>query len=294
MGLIENDITRCLGDVGPAKIGCTKQEGIGDAGHIGSSNTEGGVGDDESLSSESEHECAESIGTDHNKYFRQCYRQAGLLIPWDIPGAQPDIVSLQNANPSFFTSPVLDVGAGLGNTSIWLASKLGLDVVAVDVSADAVAEGQRRFTAASEKNCKKGEERISAKFLACDICSPLPQALTDMDSFGTVLDSAAFHCIGGPVQQRRYVEAVTSLVRPGGHLVMLAHSDNAPDYGGQSNTMRRVSKEELHGFFNTASGWTVIEIRECRYCCMSPSMPGKPPRGIACAAYLMVARRLGD
>ena len=67
-------------------------------------------------------------------------RQSTYLLPWDILGPQPDIVSLQERRAALFSSPCLDVGAGVGGTSLWLTCSLGLDVVACDVSADALQE----------------------------------------------------------------------------------------------------------------------------------------------------------
>lgn len=243
---------------------------------------------DASSDSHGEH----STDKDHVEYFQSLYRQPDLLIPWDIRGPQPDIKALHKTQPRLFASPVLDVGAGMGNTSIWLALTLGLDVVACDVSDEALAEGRTRFAAALSK--QDGDNAVgSFRSVHCDICAPLPEALTEARTFATVLDSAAFHCIGGPKQQHQYAEAVKSLLRPAGHLIMLAHSDRNGK-AGTSHSMRHVSEAELRGLFNEENGWTIKELHACRYCCMTPSLPGKPLIGAAFPAWLMVACRLGD
>jgi len=238
----------------------------------------------------------------HNRYFKQCYKQPELLLPWDIGKPQPDIVALQKAQPDLFASPVLEVGAGFGDTLTWLSATLGLDVVACDVSAEALAEGQRRLAAATAAAAAAAAAAAtedaantssgSVRFVECDICNPQPGTLTDGGWFGTVVDSAVFHCIGGASQQLQYVETVTSVVRPSGHLIMLACSDR--NLANDHPHMRQVSQKELHSYFNAESGWTVKEIQECRYCCVGRSLNGKPPHRFALKAWLMVACRLGN
>ncbi|CAE8615031.1 unnamed protein product, partial [Polarella glacialis] len=133
------------------------------------------------------------------------------------------------------------------------------------------------------------------KFVACNILSePLPGELSASGLFATILDSAVFHCIGGVSEQRQYVKALTALSRRGGHLIMLTLSDQNPPAGDESvgQEPRRVSKDQLHGFFNEQSGWLVVEIRKCSYCCVRPALRGCPPRRADSAAWLMVAQRL--
>lgn len=227
----------------------------------------------------------------HADFFKQLYLQPALCIPWDIQGPQPDLVNLQRERPEAFESPLLDLGAGLGGNSIWLAGSLGLSVVACDVSAEALEQARGRWAAAlAQLKRKEGEALL--RFVQCDALSePLPRVLVSQGPFATLLDSAVFHCIGDVEDQRRYVRALTSLVRPGGHLVMLAFSDhNRSHEAEQWQGPRRVSQEDLHGYFCASSGWNITEVRECRYCCAS----SQPPHGMAYAGWLMVARRLGE
>jgi SAM-dependent methyltransferase len=219
----------------------------------------------------------------YSDYFRQCYGQPELHLPWDIPGPQPDIVSLQASQPDLFASPVLDVGAGFGSSTIWLAAK-GLDVVACDVSADAMAEAERRLARSKESDISG-----LVRFIVCDVCTPNAESLLGQGQFATVLDSAAFHCVGGLVQQQAYVRAITACTRPGGHLILLAYSDLNPLGGAKQ--VRRVSKSELESHFGTETGWEIVCLRECRYCCMDR---GQTKKGFALKAWLLVAKRLGE
>jgi len=198
---------------------------------------------------------------------------------------------LQVEQPELFASQVLDIGAGFGDSSIWLAASLGLRVTACDVSADALAEAGRRLAAKVEKLGGSGQD-VSLRFVEANILDEPPsRELAAEGLFATALDSAAFHCIGGEEDQQSYVRALAALIRLGGHLVLLASSDqNAKTV--MDPRLRRVSREELRALFCAEAGWSVEEIRECRYCCVGPSLEGRPPHRMGFPAWLMVARRV--
>jgi SAM-dependent methyltransferase len=52
-----------------------------------------------------------------------------------------------------------------------------------------------------------------------------PTSICPLSSVDCLLDSAVFHCIGDDEEQRAYVRAITSLVKPGGRLVLFVFSD---------------------------------------------------------------------
>lgn len=228
---------------------------------------------------------------DNVEYFRQCYRQPELLLPWNITVPQPDIVALQKSQPGFFASPVLDAGAGFGDHTIWLSTSLGLDVVACDVGTEALQECGRRYKAAADQRVAEGKQVGDVKLIECDMLQDLPPDALGMGPFATIIDSGVFHCIGGPTQQRLYVDILAKRAKTGAHMVLLAYSDqNSPSVP----QMRSVSKDTLHTFFNPQTGWQVVELKDCRYCQVGHSLEDKPKKGFALKAVLMVARRLGD
>lgn len=228
---------------------------------------------------------------DNVEYFRQCYRQPELLLPWNITVPQPDIVALQKSQPRFFASPVLDAGAGFGDHSIWLSTCLGLDVVACDVGTEALQECGRRYEAAADQKIAEGKQVGEIKLIECDMLQDLPTDALGMGPFATIIDSGVFHCIGGPTQQRLYVDILAKRAKPNAHMVLLAYSDqNSPSVP----QMRSVSRETLHTFFNPQAGWEVVELQDCRYCQVGHSLGDKPKKGFALKALLMVARRLGE
>lgn len=226
---------------------------------------------------------------DNASYFRQCYRQPELLLPWDISVPQPDLKKLQKQQPELFASPILDCGAGLGANSVWLTS-LPLDVVACDVSGDAMAECDKKIALARESR-GGGGEMGTFRSVECNILDHPPcEALLVDGPFATVMDSACFHCVGGDDAHKLYAKAMAHLLRPGGCLIMLTYSDLNPE-GGSSQT-RRISMETLHGLFNVESGWSVEDIQECRYCQVSHGLSAECPTRFALKGWLMVARRL--
>ena len=109
---------------------------------------------------------------------------------------------------SHFTGAVLDVGCGLCDNAIWLASLPTVaSVTSVDVVADAVAEAEKRLAAAPAPAATK------VKIMLGDVLDlPFP---TDPPQFDTLLDSAVFHCIGDDEMQEKYLKAVTPHIKVG-------------------------------------------------------------------------------
>jgi SAM-dependent methyltransferase len=172
----------------------------------------------------------------------------GRRVPWDIGAPQPALVSVASA----FSGSLLDVGAGLGDNAIWLASLPGVTrVTAVDISPDAVAEAAARLASASP------QPRAPVAVCLADVFA-LPAEMTAFDS---LLDSAVFHCIGDDDAQRRYLAAVTPRVKPGGKAVMLVFSDANPDpWMGP----RRISAAHARQMW-TDAGWRVDSLSEDVY-----------------------------
>jgi cyclopropane fatty-acyl-phospholipid synthase-like methyltransferase len=159
--------------------------------------------------------------------------------PWDIGKPQQPFLDVADQ----ISGSILDAGCGTGDTALFLAS-LGHKVTGIDLLEEPLRRARRKAT----------ERGLSATFLVMDAL-----ALKDLpEVFDGVIDSGLFHVFGDE-DQRRYVEGLATVLKPGGRLFLLCFSDEEPGTQGP----RRVSQEELHDAF--AKGWAVESIEPSRY-----------------------------
>src|SRR5262249_7638617 len=138
-----------------------------------------------------------------------------------------------------FASPVIDVGCGTGEHTIWLAG-LGLEVLGVDLAPRAIDLARH----------KAEERQSSATFAVADVL-----ALGALGHrFRTAIDCGVFHIFDDD-DRRRYVASLADVVQSGGLYVMFVFSDQEPaDWGGP----RRIRHAEIRDAFQ--SGWSVESI----------------------------------
>ena len=160
----------------------------------------------------------------------------GARPPWDIGRPQSAFVRLGDAGA--LTGALLDAGCGTGAHTI-LAARCGAHALGIDVSAHAIEIARR----------KAAERGIDASFRVADVL----RLDTVGEAFDTIIDSGLFHVFDDNARAR-YVTAVNSALRPGGHLHLMCFSDRQPgDFGP-----RRVSEGELRAAFG--SGWRIDSL----------------------------------
>jgi len=145
-----------------------------------------------------------------------------------------------------FSGEVLDIGCGLGDNAIYLASR-GHSVTGLDGSPAAIEEARRRAADAGVLNPTAGSAGVT--FGVADA--------TDLSGyegrFDTVVDSALYHCLDEEGQQA-YIAALYRVTRPGARLHLSCFSDG--NVNGVIAPMGHVPESNLRDTL-TANGWRI-------------------------------------
>jgi SAM-dependent methyltransferase len=157
-------------------------------------------------------------------------------VPWDVHQAQPRLMELEALGG--FSGEVLDIGCGLGDNAIYLASR-GHSVTGLDGSPAAIDEARRRAAAAG----------VTVTFDVADATD-----LKGYDGrFDTVVDSALYHCLDENGQQA-YIAALYRATRPGARLHLSCFSDG--NINGVIAPMGHVPEANIRDTL-TANGWRI-------------------------------------
>jgi len=134
-------------------------------------------------------------------------------VPWEDVAVAPAVVDLFRA----FAPPpatVLEIGCGLGTTALWLA-RMGYEVAACDVSAEAIFRAQRRAK----------RENLALRLFVADV--PVDRARLPKSE--VVFARGVLHTFKNGAGRRAYAEAVAQTLEPGGLWLDVSGSADTPD-----------------------------------------------------------------
>ena len=193
------------------------------------------------------------FGPDPLSFFNAVYED---LPTWDVGKPQPAMSALLARNPP--TSPVLDVGCGPGDLSIYLA-QLGYETLGIDFVEAAIAKAQEKIGSLPPP---------TARLVSFQVTDALKPSLLGRQ-FGAIVDSGFFHLFD-PDQCDRYVDELASTLRPGGLYYMHAFAIEFPI----SSMPRQITAEEIRGRFTAEKGWQIKEIQAVEFLSrMAPPVP---------------------
>jgi cyclopropane fatty-acyl-phospholipid synthase-like methyltransferase len=193
-------------------------------------------------------------------HFRNSYAEKA---PWDIGRPQPAFLTFAH----MVVGSVLDAGCGTGEHALFFAAK-GHEVTGFDFLEEAIAAAKR----------KAAERGLTATFLVQDALK-----LQEWPArFDNVIDSGLFHVFSDE-DRAAYVAGLGTVLKRGGHLLLLCFSDQTPGTQGP----RRLTQEELRKAFS--EGWEIKAIEPARLEVRPEAkehFSGESPRG-----WLLFAQR---
>ena len=184
------------------------------------------------------------FGPDPLTFFRSVYTQTP---PWEIGKPQPAMSALLAEYPP--ASPILDVGCGYGDLSIYLA-RLGHQVVGIDFVDAAIMTAQASIGSLSAD---------TARLVSFQVADALKPSLLQRQ-FGSVVDFGFLHLFD-PSQCDDFIHELATTIRPGGRYYLHAFAIEFP----VPNVPRQITADELRARFTSEDGWIIKSIQSTEF-----------------------------
>jgi len=145
------------------------------------------------------------------------------VTPWDAGDVQPPLRDLISSNELDLPKlgRALIPGCGRGYDASFIASHLGLDTLAIDISATAIQAARDHL----DKSPLAADAKVS--FEVADFFS---LSVPDDQLFTLIYDYTFFVAIP-PVRRSDWGKQISALLKPGGYLITLVFPLNLPEDG---------------------------------------------------------------
>jgi SAM-dependent methyltransferase len=171
---------------------------------------------------------------DQKSHWERVYRATGPdQLSWFQPEARLSLELIQQAAPAR-DSAIIDVGAGASTLVDGLVTAGYGTITALDLSAAALAQAQRRLSDAGRAVVWRHADILTIE---------LPIA-----AFDVWHDRAVFHFLTDAADRVRYVAQVRRAVKPGGFVLVATFAEDGPTRCS-GLAVARYSPEALHGEF---------------------------------------------
>lgn len=168
--------------------------------------------------------------------------------PWDIGRAQGAFQNIVSNIESYnLEGPLLDIGCGTGENSLFFAEKLGFSCTGIDTSPLAISKASEK---AKQRNLAEKTSFLNYDLFKLDHFNR---------RFNTIIDCGVFHMFNAE-SRKEYEKSVKNVLNKNGKLCILAFSYLEPIGIGPS---QRLTEKDYNSIFK--DGWKILSFNHERF-----------------------------